>query len=287
MPPMPLLHNFCLPQMENFFIIDNSTKDPEGRFAAEVAAFLRAQGKACTLVGETSGAAVPEAADCALVLGGDGTVLQAAHAVMNRNLPLLGINLGTLGYLAQIEKKDWQSALRKVLAGAYSVEERMLLEGSVPDGGREYALNDVVFARKGALQILNLDVFVNGQFLNSFNADGIIVSTPTGSTAYNLSAGGPIVEPGAKMIVITPICPHTLSSRSVVLSSDDVVQIRIGSTSTAKVLEAEVHFDGRRSAILKTGDKVTIHRSGKTVRLVLLEQRSFLETLHRKMANIT
>ena len=205
MPPMPLLHNFCLPQMENFFIIDNSTKDPEGHFAAEVAAFLRAQGKACTLAGETSGAAVPEAADCALVLGGDGTVLQAAHAVMNRNLPLLGINLGTLGYLAQIEKKDWQSALRKVLAGAYSVEERMLLEGSVPDGGREYALNDVVFARKGALQILNLDVFVNGQFLNSFNADGIIVSTPTGSTAYNLSAGGPIVEPGAKMIVITPI----------------------------------------------------------------------------------
>ena len=129
-----------------------------------------------------------------------------------------------------------------------------------------------------------------GRYISDFaraGADGIIVSTPTGSTAYNLSAGGPIVEPGAKMIVITPICPHTLSSRSVVLSSDDVVQIRIGSTSTAKVLEAEVHFDGRRSAILKTGDKVTIHRSEKTVRLVLLEQRSFLETLHRKMANIT
>lgn len=287
MPPMPLLHSACLRQMENFFIIDNSTKDPDGRFAAEVAAFLRAEGGVCTIAGEDVRGDIPREADCALVLGGDGTVLRAAHAVMDQDLPLLGINLGTLGYLAQIEKKDWQAALRKVLAGDYSVEERMLLAGSVPGGGSEYALNDVVFARKGALQILNLDVFVNGQFLNSFNADGIIVSTPTGSTAYNLSAGGPIVEPGAKMIVITPICPHTLSSRSVVLSSRDKVEIRIGSTSTAKVLEAEVHFDGRRSAILKTGDTVAIRRSEKTVRLVVLEQRSFLETLHRKMANIT
>lgn len=283
---MPHSSNSNQAQMEHFYIIDNQMKDPEGHFAAEVVNFLRGEGKTCTLE-EESGGKVPQDADCCLVLGGDGTVLQASHAVLGENLPLLGINLGTLGYLAQIEKKDWQTALRKVLAGNFTVEKRMMLEGTVPGGRTEYALNDVVFARSGALQILNLDVFVNGQFLNSFNADGIILSTPTGSTAYNLSAGGPIVEPGAQMIVITPICPHTLSTRSVVLSASDVVGIRIGRTSTARVLEAEVHFDGHRSAILHTGDLVTIHRSERTASLVVLEQRSFLETLHRKMANLT
>lgn len=271
--------------MNNFFIFANSMKDPDFAMSGEVAAFLRQHGKNCA-IGSDATQDIPADTDCVLVLGGDGTVLQASYMVMERNTPLLGINLGTLGYLAQIEKKEWKKALLKVLNGEYTIENRMMLEGEMPTGTSDFALNDVVFNRSGPLTIMNLNVYVNGHFLNSFNADGIILSTPTGSTAYNLSAGGPIIEPGAQMIVLTPICPHTLNSRSVVLSGEDIVEIEIGRTSTAKVLEAEVSFDGSRNFAIKTGERVRIHRAQKVTRLVRLDQRSFLETLHRKMANV-
>ena len=171
-------------------------------------------------------------------------MLQAAGTYLERGIPLLGINLGTLGYLAEIEKNAWKEALLRVFSDNYEIENRMMLEGLCPDGRVRYALNDVVISRNGPPQILGFDVFVNGQFLNTFSADGILLSTPTGSTAYNLSAGGPIVEPSARLILLTPVCPHTLNNRSIVLSPEDEVRIGVGHPSRSLEIEAGAVFDG-------------------------------------------
>ncbi len=158
-----------------------------------------------------------------------------------------------------------------------------MLEGLCPDGRVRYALNDVVISRNGPPQILGFDVFVNGQFLNTFSADGILLSTPTGSTAYNLSAGGPIVEPSARLILLTPVCPHTLNNRSIVLSPEDEVRIGVGHPSRSLEIEAGAVFDGGEFVQLSAGERITIRESKKTVRLVKMGRKSFLETLHRKM----
>lgn len=281
--------------MNRFLIVTNSSKDPDGSFTEEVCRFLREHGADYRFSGEGFH---PE---CILVLGGDGTVLRAARDHRDLDIPLLGINLGTLGYLAEIERSNWQDALNQLLRGTYTIEQRMMLDGqkltdgaepedaggSCPDeqdgGSVHTALNDIVIARVGALRINNYDVYVNSKFLNTYNADGIIVSTPTGSTAYNLSAGGPIIEPESEMIVLTPICPHQMGIRSIVLSAQDSVDIVIGRTSRESVLEAEADFDGNERVELHTGDRMTIRRSARMTRLIKLENRSFLETLHRKM----
>lgn len=283
--------------MHRFLIITNKDKDPEEIFTREVCRFL-AQNGAGYQVGNPAGFQP----DCILVLGGDGTVLRAAGEYQNLGVPFLGINLGTLGYLAEIEKSNWKEALEQLMSGAYTVEDRMMLEGRFvgrdstgerpgissgednPDAQVHTALNDIVIGRVGALRINNYDVSVNGQFLNTYNADGIIVSTPTGSTAYNLSAGGPIIEPESEMIVLTPICPHQMGIRSIVLSAKDVIEVRIGRTSREKTLEAEADFDGSSRVRLGTGDRMIIRQSALTTKLVKLENRSFLETLHRKMS---
>lgn len=265
--------------MRKFEIITNTTKDPGRIFEQEVCRFLEKRG-AEYVTSRTEGF-LP---DCVLVLGGDGTVLRAAAGTWERRIPILGINLGTLGYLAEIERENWQEALGQLLDGCYAVENRMMIQGHLEGSGRTCdALNDIVIARSGALRIMNYDVYVNGKFLNTYHADGMIVCTPTGSTAYNLSAGGPIVEPGAEMMVLTPICPHQINIRSIVLSAMDRIEIAVGASEREKSLEAEADFDGNERVELHAGDRFVIQRSEKTTRLVRLERRSFLETLHQKM----
>ncbi|MBQ5414693.1 MAG: NAD(+)/NADH kinase [Firmicutes bacterium] len=265
-------------------LITNSIKDPEGEFAAAVIEFAVRNGVS------VSTDEIGEDTDCVLVLGGDGTVLRASALSTCRGIPILGINLGTLGYLAEIDKRDWKSALSRVFSGEYEVEDRMLLEarkaGGGPDSGSDMpALNDIVFSRKGPLRIMSYDIFVGGEPLYSFKADGVIVSTPTGSTAYNLSAGGPIVEPSARMILLTPICPHTLTSRPIVLSAEDVISVRIGGDLGDGIPVAEAAIDGEKELPLVCGDVVNIRSSDRVAKLIRLGKRSFLETLHRKMTN--
>jgi NAD+ kinase len=223
-----------------------------------------------------------------MVLGGDGKLLQTARDTVKLGIPLLGINLGTLGFLAEVEKSGITEALQKLIRDDYSVEERMLLEGAVLRDDKEiwkaHALNDVVVNRSGRLMVLLYDVYVNGQFLNRYQADGMILSTPTGSTGYNLSAGGPIVEPGAKMIVMTPICPHTLNTRSIVLSASDTVEIEIGAGRNDAGQQAEINFDGGLTKQLETGDHIIMRKSDQVVRLIHLSNVSFLEMLHKKMS---
>lgn len=290
--------------MNHFYIITNKPKDVDLKITGEVVSFLKAHGKQCTVCVQdrslknnadgvctdscTKEECVPKDADCILVLGGDGTLLQAAVDCMDLDIPLLGINLGTLGFMAEVEKTNIEHALQALIDGDYEVEERMMLDGQIYHDGKKtqelHALNDIVLTRSGSLRIVAYDIYVNGQFLNSYSADGVIVSTPTGSTGYNMSAGGPIVEPKAKMLLLTPICPHKVGARSIVLSADDLIEIRVTDGRNGGIQKMEVNFDGSDTKPLSTGDSIRICQSTRVTKFIRLSKVSFLEVLHKKLS---
>lgn len=230
---------------------------------------------------------MPEDIECVLVLGGDGTLLQAARELLQRHIPLLGINLGTLGFLTSAEKSELPKCLDSVLDDSCSIDERMMLEGVVYHGSEKIqmniALNDVIIARAGFSRLVELKIYVNGELLSIYNADGIIVSTPTGSTGYSLSAGGPIIFPQTDVIVITPICPHSLQARSLVVSGEDRIMIEIGRRRKTQKEEAMVTFDGRSAQELETGDRIEIYKAQETTQLIRLKGRSFYQVLRNKI----
>ncbi len=274
--------------MESFFIVTNDGKDPDFSVTDRVKRLLLKAGKTTYLcrkdeekriVRET----IPEKIDCVIVIGGDGSLIEAARVFHAREIPILGINMGTLGYLTEVEVNDIDEALIRLIKGDYALESRMMIEGAFEDGSRDVALNDIVVSRKGVLRVLHFKLYVNGELLNSYEADGIIISTPTGSTAYNLSAGGPIVEPTASMIVITPICSHALNTSSIVLSAEDEIVIEIGRGRNGTVEEVFTTFDGADMVSLKTGERVIIRRSSADTKIVKLSNIGFLEILRRKM----
>ncbi|MCH5248630.1 MAG: NAD(+)/NADH kinase [Lachnospiraceae bacterium] len=275
--------------MKNIFLITNKQKDPLGSYTERIKSYLSSHGVnvVCDFYNEVSTASIPDNTDCAIVLGGDGTLLRAARDMINYGIPLLGINLGTLGYLAEIESSNIEMALSQLMAGNFTREERMMLAGTVysdPAVINDVALNDIVIARCGTLQMLKFDIYVNGRFLNGYSADGVIIATPTGSTGYNMSAGGPIVEPAANLIMLTPICPHTLNTRSIILSPEDEIVIDIPTVRGGLVQTLEVNFDGTHNMPLKTGDKIVIKRADSTTGILKLNSDSFLEILRKKMA---
>ncbi len=279
--------------MKHFFLITNKAKDSDGSYTRRIAEYLQTHGAtascAVNKISDMDTMEIPENTECAIVLGGDGTLLKAARDMMDSDIPLLGVNLGTLGYLAEVEISNIENALDRLIRGEYKREDRMMLSGTIYQEEsteiRNFALNDIVISRCGSLQILQFDIFVNGKFLNSYSADGMIVATPTGSTGYNMSAGGPIVEPGAKLLLLTPICPHTLNTRSIILSPEDEVTIKIPEGREKKVQTVEANFDGTHKVTLKTGDKVVIKKASKTTGILKLNTESFLEILHKKMSD--
>lgn len=282
--------------MKHFYLITNEVKDPQGLYTERIIAYLEAHGGEVTCVHNTVRADISgvicadhiaENRECVLVLGGDGTLLRAARNMIDRDIPLLGINLGTLGYLAEVEIGAIESALDKLLADDFTREERMMLEGQVQKQGckeENFALNDIVITRCGSLQILTFHIYVNGQFLNSFSADGMIVATPTGSTGYNMSAGGPVVEPAANLLLLTPICPHTLNTRSIVLAPEDEIRIEIPQGKDGRLQSVEANFDGSHKISLVTGDSIVIRKAARTTGILKLNTESFLAVLHKKMS---
>ena len=285
--------------MERFYLIANQTKDRNLTVTRQVAEYLKSHGKQCFLPGEskersegfhyTDPSLIPEDIDCAIVLGGDGTLLQAARDMVDRQIPLLGINLGTLGYLADIDSNSTVPALDHLLDGEYELQRRMMLTGSIYRKGRkiaeDIALNDIVIGREGRLRVVQFNNYVNGAFLNSYRADGIIVATPTGSTGYSLSAGGPVVSPEASMLLMTPLAPHTLNTRSIVFPEHDVIIVELGPARDGGTERGMAYFDGDTSVPMITGDRIEIKKSRKDTWLVKVSTISFLETLRRKMAN--
>ena len=227
--------------------------------------------------------------DCAVILGGDGTIMQFANQLSLTDIPILGINMGHVGYLAEVDSDHVEEALLRLVNGDYTVQRRMMITGTVKKKGKvvfeETAVNDVVITRNGRMQVINFNVHVNGKFLKKYSADGVILSTPTGSTAYNLSAGGPIVDPGAEILIVTPISPHTLMNRSLILNASDNVEIEVLPTHEEEKYEEqmEVDFDGKENGKLVPGDRVGVTGADSHVKMICLNEVSFMETLHRKM----
>ena len=222
-----------------------------------------------------------------MVLGGDGTMLQAARENQNSDIPMIGINMGTKGYLTEIEVGSLENALDSLILDEYHIESRMMLDGVIYKAGHKMvpmcALNEIAITRKGSLEIIYYNVYVNGKLLKVYSGDGIMVSTPTGSTGYNLSAGGPIASPQSELMLLTPICPHTFNSRTVILSPQDIVEIEIAHGRDGKKQEVEVSFDGNYKEILFSEDRVVIKKAVATTKIVKLSEESFLEVLHSKM----
>ena len=267
--------------MDKFYVITNKSKDKTLEITKSIKEYLESKGKSCVL--SEDGLSFPKDADCVLVLGGDGTLIRAARELHSVDVPILGINIGTLGYLTEVEVQSMKSALDLLTEGNPTVEARMMLKGTLNGQSEDIALNDIVLTRFGSLRIIRFHVYVNGELLNTYQADGVIISTPTGSTAYNLSAGGPIVEPTASMIVITPICSHALNTSSIVLSAEDEIVLEVAQGRDGEIEEAAVAFDGDRTMIVHTGDRILIQKAEETTKKLKLSKVSFLEILRKKM----
>lgn len=227
---------------------------------------------------------IPEHADLVVVLGGDGTLISTVRTLGERNVPVLAVNLGSLGFITEITLDELYPALEKCLSGDFRISERLMLQAVVERDNREMAshlvLNDVVINKGALARIVDLKTRVNCFDLTTFKADGLIISTPTGSTGYSLSAGGPIITPSMNCIVITPICPHTLTNRPIVIDDDSLV------TVTVKSLDDEGVFltlDGQVGLELKSGDVIHVCRSRHSARLVISERRDYFEILRTKL----
>jgi NAD+ kinase len=221
----------------------------------------------------------PEEIQFLISLGGDGTILKLMHHHDDLTAPILGINMGHLGFMADVQIAEVYPSLQDLIAGAYRIEERLMLQGQTLQGETCFAVNDIVVHRALNPSLVEIAIHVNGLYLNTFEADGVIIATPNGSTAYSLAAGGPILSPTLDAIVITPICPHTISNRPIVLTSDQEVQIQY----LSDYQPVEVRADGLTSFSLNTGEVFHISRSNKKFRLVSLLRQDYYSVLRTKL----
>ncbi len=384
--------------MKKFVIIVNALKDCHLAETKKICSYIRKQGAECRYlvsvdeqdgIQKVSAKSIPQDTECILVLGGDGTLIRAARDTVECGIPLIGINLGTLGYLCELEISDVYDAVGAIMQDQYMLEERMMLSGGKmnpaeteltggvsvkkasglaertgisaertdisaertggleekadisaersgglaekadisaerlggleekadisaersgglkektdilaevdilaekaashnesAENGSYHALNDIVIHRTGSLSLVSLDVYVNGRYLNTFKGDGIIFATPTGSTGYNLSAGGPIVDPKAQLLLLTPINSHTLTPRSIVIDPQDEVVVEVGSRRAQRDETVEVSFDGDHGCWLQVGERFKIQRAKEQARILKFSKVSFLEILRKKM----
>ncbi len=281
-----------------FYLLTNRHKDPQGTVTDVIVKYLTDKGMECVKSSDvqqlkntrylyTNADDVPERTDCIIALGGDGTILQASRDLHHLKIPILGVNIGTFGFLTDADKCSVFEALDKYMADDYEIDKRMMIYGEViRDGEKVYenfALNDAVISRSKGLKVIDFDISVNSEYINTYFADGVIVSTATGSTAYSLSAGGPIIQPNAKLLIVTPVCPHTVNTRSIVLDSDDEVMIEM---TDHKMLgeQREITFDGETSFGLARGDKIYIRRFPEMALFIKTNRISFLQKIRKSFA---
>lgn len=281
--------------MKTVGIVPNYNKEPAMKLVNELAEFLLK--KECKVVltykiAEMTGLndlgvtkyELYSKSDFIIVLGGDGTLLDTGRKAAKFGTPLLGINMGTMGFLATADGSEAETAIEKVLNGEYKIEKRLMLESEIisdTDNPKQYiAVNDVCISRGVFTKITEYNIYVNEEYLATFRADGIIISTPTGSTAYNLSAGGPVLKPDIACMVITPICPHSLHSRSIVVSADDTVRIEASFGSNGDII---MSMDGQTSVILNNCDIINVRKSANSINIIKTNTRSFYEILRKKL----
>lgn len=287
--------------MRHFYIITNEQKDENLKLTLQIQSYITEKGGTCEYgvscrLGDSGyqnllPTEIPDGTQCVLCIGGDGTLIRAARDMVETGVPVIGVNRGHVGYLCELDCNTVFSAIDQMMLDHYMVEERMMIMGHCEKNGEigcsNLALNDIVIHRNGFLQVVNLIIYVNGEYLNTYSADGIVIATPTGSTAYSMSAGGPIVDPRAELILITPISPHALNNKSIVLGAEDEIVVEIGSRRPESDEEVEVSFDGDQSFRLSVGDKIYICKAKAKTRILKLSKRSFLEILRKKMQEYT
>jgi NAD+ kinase len=278
--------------MKRIGIIVKSESPDAQALLKELAPWLRAHGKepmldppTAALAGETASYPkkdIATLADMLVVLGGDGTMLAAARLVEDRPIPILGVNAGGLGFLTAVTRDEAFTALEHVFSRAFAEEERLMLRTRVVRRGEEIiaasALNDAMVS-KGASHMVQLEISINGQFVTRLRGDGLIVSTPTGSTAYSMAAGGPILNPSVHALILTPICPHTLTNRPIVIPQDVLVEVVLVSRDHG----ATATFDGQVGIALQPGDTVEIRASENKTRLIRFPDRSYYDMLSKKL----
>ncbi|MGN0438818.1 MAG: NAD(+)/NADH kinase [Lachnospiraceae bacterium] len=283
--------------MKKFLIATNSIKDENLILTSKITDYITMHGgMAYSVVGDCKDGMTyrvdeKQDYDCIIALGGDGTILKAGRDLRHLDVPIVGVNLGTLGFLAEIEPEQIFPVIDRLLADDYEVEPRMNLMGKVYKKNQDHlimediAINDIVVSRSGFSRIIGLKVFVNGNVIDIYEADGIIVSTPTGSTGYNMSAGGPIVSPKTNLMIVTPISPHSFTAKSMIFSNEDEVVIEVLKMRKAQEEEAIVSFDGQEGTKLSPGDKIVIKKANSVTNMVKLFDVNFVEVLREKMLN--
>lgn len=268
-------------------IVYNPRKPEAEKALKQLCQFLKKSGVRCCVVGREK---VPASISFAVTLGGDGTLLSAAKIFVPREVPILGINLGRLGFLAETERSQSEIMIRKALEGQLKIEERVVLDVHlVRSGGKRkpleskaLAMNDCYVHAGSSLRAIEVDAILDGKKLATYFGDGLIVSTPTGSTAYSLAASGPIVTPQLPVMLITPICPHTLAQRPLLVSSESVLDLQIGRMGAAG--EPYLSVDGYERFVMHTKDQIRINKSSVRLRLLTSGEKSFHEILHEKLS---
>lgn len=259
--------------MKKCAVFYNLNKKQVLEFKDELNSYL--ENKSISIVNENN----LNEADFAIVLGGDGTLLHAGQKLINNDIPVLAINMGSLGFLTETKREEAFPMIDELLQKNYKIEKRYFLELEI-DGKIFYALNDVVVSKCGMVaRMVRVDVYINNEYLNTYRADGVIISSPTGSTAYSLSAGGPILNSSLNAMVITPIAPHTLNARSLVVSGGDNISIKLPDK------DSEVGFmiDGQENEFVRNTDSVNITMSKKYLKLIKSPSRSYYEVLRQKL----
>ena len=286
-------------KMTFFCIITNSDKKDNFEKASEIKKYLEEKNCVCTILENkmTQSAGIRHFTDirhidnnveCAIVLGGDGTMIQAAIDLVHTELPIMGVNTGNLGFLTEVEYRNVNKALDKLVSGDYSIEARMMLKEifyfKQPDSRSScYALNDIVVSKRGSGRLITVKVYLENELVDTYRADGLIISTPTGSTGYNLSAGGPVMVPNLKAMVVTPICAHSLNKRSLVVDASEKITLEIGQTKDVGIDLAMVTADGRTIGELSTGDKLILEVPNATTNLIKLSEIGFYERMREKL----
>lgn len=320
-----------------FLIIANETKDIDLKWSKHIEALIKSrldiddsfvvsqlpdekenesEGEAyfCLVSGSNVDALIEklevefERVDVVIVMGGDGTMLRVSHALGGRDIPVIGVNLGTVGFLTEVAVENIDSMVDRLISGDYEIEERMMLDGHIVKQTADHlstknsekyinsekqenkeqdiclrALNEVVFARENNLRLIAVKIFVNGRYFDTCEADGILVATPTGSTGYNLSAGGPIVKPDARLMVLTPISPFSLSRRSVIFGADDKITMELLEKRQDAPNTAMVTSDGADNISMTVGDRVEIEVSDSKLSLIRLTHTGMFDNLRRKL----
>ncbi|MEB3286460.1 MAG: NAD(+)/NADH kinase [Vampirovibrionales bacterium] len=277
-------------KLSSITLVHNITTDAENIYRDHVLSFFKEQGIQvhCVPVARKDSPVIPKEAalpDMVMVLGGDGTFLRAAGHFVEESVPIVGVNTGTLGFLTSIEAKQMLPYLQKLAAGQYSVDNRLMLTlrqlgpNAVQDETPKYALNDVVIKNQNPSQLCTLRLFINDTLVAVYDADGIILSTPTGTTAYTLAAGGPVISPEVEAISITPICPHSFTAKAVVVPADKMIRVESHPRNQSVIYA----YDGHESGVLSAEDAIEVYAAPKPLKMVDFDEDNFYMLLHRKL----